>query len=340
MSVDMTTRYLGMVLSSPLVASSSPLTGMVESLRELEQAGAAAVVLPSLFEETIEHEAAEIARLYDYQTQSHAESLSYFPEMQSYNIGADYYLLEVAEAKRALQIPVIASLNGVTPGGWTRFARRLEEAGADALELNIYFVPTDPYQPPDEVERRYVDLVRSVREMTTIPLAVKVGPFFTNIPYTARRLVEAGADGLVFFNRYLEPDIDLEALEVEPQLVLSQRHELRLPLRWLAIVRAETEASLAATSGIHTAADVVKALLAGADVTMMASALLQRGASYLSEVLRDVERWLGDKEYLSVEQLKGSMSRTNIPDASSWERANYTKALISFTNAHHQQRRD
>ena len=332
MSIDLSAQYLGLKLKNPLVVSSCPLTGDLDTLRKLERAGAAAAVLPSLFEETVEHEEAEIARLFDYQTNTFAESLSYFPEMQQYNTGPDHYLLHLREAKNAVQIPVIASLNGTTAGGWTRYAKYIEDAGADALELNAYFVPTDPHMSPDEIERRYVDLVSSVRQVISIPLAVKIGPFFTNIAYTARRIVEAGADGLVLFNRYLEPDIDIEQLQVEPKLVLSNRHELCLPLRWIAIVHEQTKASLAATSGIHVATDVIKALLAGADVTMMASVLLERGPEYLAVMLRELEQWLREKGYASVAQITGSMDRGNCPDASAFERANYTKALISYTN--------
>ena len=332
MSIDVSTQYLGLHLRNPLVVSACPLTGDLNSLCQLEQSGAAAVVLPSLFEETISHEEVQLARLYDYQTNTSAESLSYFPEMESYNVGPDHYLVHLRHAKAAIKIPVIASLNGVTKGGWTRYARYIEDAGADALELNTYFVPTDPSLHPEEIEQRYVDLVASVREAISIPLAVKIGPFFTNLAYTARRLVEAGADGLVFFNRYLEPDIDIEQLQVKPRLVLSSRRELWLPLRWIAIVKDHSSVSLAATSGVHTSEDVIKALLAGADVAMMASTLLENGPQHLNKVLGELEGWLREKEYSSVEQLKGSMNRGNCPDASALERANYTKALVSYTS--------
>jgi dihydroorotate dehydrogenase (fumarate) len=250
--------------------------------------------------------------------------------MQRYNISPDHCLLHLREAKKAVAIPIIASLSGVIKGGWTRYARALEEAGADALELNIYFVPTDPHMPSDEIEQRYVDLVASVRQAISVPLAVKLGPFFTNVAYTARRLVEAGADGLVLFNRYLDPDIDIDTFTVEPKLVLSSRHELWLPLRWIAIVHNQIDVSLAATGGIHFTEDVIKALLAGADVAMMASVLLAKGPEYLGTLLHELEHWMGEKGYASVEQLKGRIDRGNCPDASAWERANYTKALASF----------
>jgi dihydroorotate dehydrogenase (fumarate) len=331
MSVDLSTRYLGLELKNPFVVSSCPLTGKLDSLIQLQQAGAAAVVLPSLFEEQIRHEESEIARLYDFQTEAFAESLSYFPEMQRYNSSTDDYMLHLREAKQQLEIPVIASLNGMEQGGWTRYARNLEDAGADGLELNIYFVPTDWEMPPEDIERRYVELVASVRESVAIPLSVKIGPYFTNVAHTIRQLTNAGADGLVLFNRYLHPDIDIESLQVEPRLVLSSRHELWLSLRWIAIVRSQTSASLAATSGVHFIEDAIKSLLAGADATMMASALLERGPDHLATLLRQLELWMEEKEYDSVEQLKGSMSRDKSPDASAWERANYTKALVSYT---------
>jgi len=333
MSVDLSTRYLGLELSCPLVASSSPLTGDIDQLLALQDAGAGAVVLPSLFEETISHEEAEIAGLYDYQSHSFAESLSYFPEMPYYNLGPEHYLFHLERAKKKLQIPVIASLNGSSRSGWARYAAQLQDAGADALELNIYFVPTDPYESPAEVEQRYVDLIAAVREVITLPIAVKLGPFFTNLAYTARQLVDAGANGLVLFNRYLEPDIDMDAMQVEPRLVLSNPNELRLPLRWLAILSGlELPASLGATSGIHSAADAIKAIAAGANVAMLASVLLQRGPGHLAAVLADMTAWLEEHEYSSVEQLAGSMNRGNCPNMSAFERANYTKALVSFTD--------
>ncbi|MCA9216284.1 MAG: dihydroorotate dehydrogenase-like protein, partial [Planctomycetales bacterium] len=323
---------LGLELANPLVASAGPLTGTVDSIRRLEENGIAAIVFPSLFEEQIEHEEMEIQRLYEYQTDAFAEALSFFPEMNSYNTGPDAYLEKVREAKAALSIPVIASLNGTTQGGWTKFARQIQDAGADALELNVYFVPTDVEASPLEVEVRYTELVKSVRDTVSIPLAVKIGPFFNSIPYMAKRLQEAGADGIVLFNRYLEPDIDIDSLSIEPRLVLSDPRELYLPLRWIAILKGHITSSLAATSGVHECPDVIKALLAGADVAMMASVLLKRGPSHVSSVLSQLHDWMSEHEYSSVNQMKGSMSRENCPDPSSLERANYTQALVSYTD--------
>jgi dihydroorotate dehydrogenase (fumarate) len=331
MGVNLSTRYLGIHLKNPLVASASPLTGKLDTLRQLEEAGAAAAVLPSLFEEQIEQEEAALQHLQEFHTDSFAESLDYFPELDSYNTGPDEYLDHIRAAKQAVGIPIIASLNGASPGGWTRYARMIEQAGADALELNIYVVPTAPELTGGQVEQRYVDLVASVREAIAIPLAVKVGPFFSSVPHMGRRLVEAGANGLVLFNRYLEPDIDLETLDVVPHLVLSTREELRLPLRWIAILRDLVTASLAATSGVHESDDVLKVLLAGADVAMMASALLKQGPRHLSTVLEQVRNWLVEREYDSVEQMKGSVSKRNCANPSGFVRANYMKALVSYS---------
>lgn len=331
MSADLTTHYLGLKLRNPLVASAGPLTGKAETLQMLEDAGAAAVVLPSLFEEQIEHDEMEIDRLYSSHTESFAESLTHFPEMDEYAAGPDDYLRNVENAKQMLQIPVIGSLNGCSEGGWIRYARMIQEAGADALELNIYLLATDVHQTSAELEQRYIDLVAAVRANLTIPLAVKIGQQFSSLPHFTQQLVQAGASGLVLFNRYLEPDIDLEKLQVSPQLLLSQRHEVRLPLRWIAILRDHCSASIAATSGIHTAEDVVKVLLTGADIAMMTTTLLKSGPSYLAVILRELQQWLDEHEYVSVEQMKGSMSRKNCPDPGAFERANYMKALTSYT---------
>ena len=330
MGVNLSTRYLGIQLKNPLVVSACPLTGKLDTLRQLEEAGAAAAVLPSLFEEQIEQEEAALQHLQEFHTDSFAESLDYFPELDSYNTGPDEYLDHIRAAKQAVGIPIIGSLNGASPGGWTRYARMIEQAGADALELNIYVVPTATELTGGQVEQRYVDLVASVREAIAIPLAVKVGPFFSSVPHMGRRLVEAGANGLVLFNRYLEPDIDLETLDVVPHLALSTREELRLPLRWIAILRDLVTASLAATSGVHESDDVLKVLLAGADVAMMASALLKQGPRHLSTVLEQVRNWLVEREYDSVEQMKGSVSKRNCANPSGFVRANYMKALMSY----------
>ncbi|QEH33896.1 NAD-dependent dihydropyrimidine dehydrogenase subunit PreA [Aquisphaera giovannonii] len=332
MSPSIRTKYLGLDLKNPLVASAGPLTGKIDSLMKLEEAGASAVVLPSLFEEQITREEVEIALLYDFNNEGFAEAQTYLPEMQDYHTGPDNYLQLVRQAKQALTVPVIGSLNGTTNGGWIHYGRMIEQAGADALELNIYFLPTEPETTALEVENRYLELVSAVREAVSIPLAVKVGPFFSSMPNMAKRLYQSGADGLVLFNRFLQPDIDLETLSVEPHLVLSSSDELRLPLRWIAILRSYFEKSLAATSGVHAAEDVIKLLLAGADVAMTTSGVLRKGPGLLSEMLVGLRTWLEEKEYVSVEQMKGSLSQRNSPDPAAFERANYVKAIRSYTS--------
>lgn len=331
MSVDLSTTYLGMKLKNPLVAAASPLSQKADGIKRLEDSGLAAVVMPSLFEEQIVHEDTAMSDLQDFGTESYAEALSFFPEPQEYRSGPQAYLDTIEQAKKDVTVPLIASLNGTEMGGWTRYAKLMQEAGADALELNIYFVATDADMSSADIEQRYVDLTAAVKETLSIPLAVKIGPFFSGFPQLAGRLVEAGADGLVLFNRYLDPDMDLEALQFKPTLLLSTRDELRLPMRWIAILRDQVSASLAATSGVHFTEDVIKALLAGADITMMASVLLQRGLGHPAQLLEELVSWLEENEYESVEQLKGSMSRVHCPDPSVLERANYTKALVSYT---------
>lgn len=334
MSVDLTTNYLGMKLRNPLgVAACNPLTGNLDVLRQLEDAGASVAVLPSLFEEQIEHEELEFNRLFEYQAESFAEAITHFPQLQEYNTGPKDYLNHVEAAKQAVSIPIIGSLNGCSTGGWIRYAKMIEEAGADALELNIYLVPTDPQMTAADIEQRYVELVAEVRQSVTLPLSVKIGQNFTSLPNFAQQLVAAGADGLVLFNRYLEADIDLDVLNMKPDLVLSNRHEARVPIRWIAIIRDQLQVSLAATSGVHRMQGAVKLLLAGADVTMMASILLIKGPSFMSTLLDEVTYWLEEREYESVEQLKGSMSRGNCPDPSALERANYMRALTAYTTA-------
>ncbi len=331
MTVDLSTRYLGLELANPIVPSASPLGRDLETLRELEEAGAAAVVLPSLFEEQIEHDAVETQRLASFDSESFGEAtFGYFPELDEYRTGPEDYLHHVADAKTLLSIPVIPSLNGTSTGGWTRYAKLLEEAGADALELNVYLLATDVVATSTEVEQQYLDLVASVRESVNVPLAVKIGPYFSSLGHMAWRLVEAGADGLVLFNRFYQPDIDLDDFGVSPTVELSTAAELRLPLRWIAILRGKLEASLAATTGIHTAGDVLKALLVGADVTMMASALLEFGPRHVRNVLAELEAWLLENEYESVEQLKGSLSHEHSPDPAAFERTNYMRVLASW----------
>jgi dihydroorotate dehydrogenase (fumarate) len=325
------TRYLGLDLRSPIVPSASPLGAEIDTLRRLEEAGAGAVVLPSLFEEQIEHEDLAVHWALDVGRASSAESLDYFPELDDYNTGPGLYVEHVAAAREALEIPVIASLNGSTPGGWVRYARLLQDAGADALELNVYAVEADPATTSEQAEARILDVVRAVGSEVEVPLAVKIGPFFTALAHTATRLAEAGADGLVLFNRFLQPDIDLETMAIVDRMVLSGRDELRLPLRWIAILYGRVPVSLALTTGVYEAEDVLKALLAGADVAMTAGALIRHGPERLTALLAGVERWLENNEYASVEQLKGSMSQEACPEPAAFERAHYMRALTNFT---------
>ncbi|MFO0787815.1 MAG: dihydroorotate dehydrogenase-like protein [Pirellulales bacterium] len=334
MRADLTTKYLGLKLKNPIVASSGPTTGNLDVLRRLEQQGVAAAVLPSLFEEQICRDEQRVNALMEYQVYETAEALSYFPKMKDYNVGPHEYLELLENAANTLSIPVIGSLNGSSPGGWVRYAKLIEDAGASAIELNIYFVATDPSMTGEAVEQRYVDFVATVRAAVKIPIAVKLGWQFSNITNFIPKLVQAGANGVILFNRYLEPDIDLETLRLTPQLVLSNRHELRAPLRWIAILRDQVSISLGATSGIHYPEDVIKLLLVGADACMLTSTLLRHGPEYVGEMVRAIQDWLDAHEYQSVEQLKGSMSYGNTPDAGNLERANYMKAIVSYTAAH------
>jgi dihydroorotate dehydrogenase (fumarate) len=332
MTVDLRTTYLGLELRAPLVASASPLGQRIETLQRLEASGAGAVVLPSLFEEQIEHEELQLYGAFEVGAECNAEALSYLPEFEDYNTGPDAYLRHLEATKRELTIPVIGSLNGIGTGNWVAHARRIEDAGADALELNIYFIAANPDESGQDVERRYVGLVEAVRAEVTIPLAVKIGPYFSSVGHVARRLVEAGADGLVLFNRFMQPDIDLETMSLYPSLHLSTSAELLLPLRWVAILRGRVDASLACTTGVHTAEDALKMMLVGADAVMMASALLRNGPDYLHDVLGGVEGWLEEHGYRSVEQAKGSMSQHNVADPIAFERANYAQAVTSFVS--------
>jgi len=331
-TIDLRTRYLGLELKNPLVAGASPMTGHIAQLKALEDAGVAAVVLPSLFEEQIEHDEMELARLRDFGAEGSPEATNYFPELTSYRTGPDAYLAQLEQAKRELSIPVIGSLNGVSSGGWVRYAKLFEQAGADAVELNIYYVATDPLASAEAVEQRYLQLVQQVRAAIGIPLAVKIGPYFSALAQMAQRLQQAGAHGLVLFNRFMQPDIDLESLQVRPGVELSTSAELLLPLRWIAILKGRVALSLAATTGVHTAHDVVKLLLAGADVTMLASALLRHGTAYPRQLLQQLGTWLEQNDYSSIEQLKGSMSQLHCPDPAQFERANYMKALMSYSS--------
>lgn len=331
MSADLSTQYLGLKLNNPVVIAACSLTESLDQIRRLEDAGAAAVVLPSLFEEQIEREEVEFARVQEFGTHSFAEALTYFPAQEEYRFGPDAYLEHIAAAKRAVSIPVIGSLNGTSRGGWIRYARLIEQAGADALELNVYFIPADTDMTGQQVESQYLELVSQVKQSVSIPLAVKIGAYFSSPGSMARRLVEAGADGLVLFNRFLQPDIDLEELATLPRLVLSTPYELLLRLRWVAILHGRISASLAVTGGIHDAQGMLKALLAGADVGMLASVLYRQGIGQVGRILLDMAEWMDQKEYESVEQLKGSMSQQKCPDPAAFARGNYIKTLGSFT---------
>jgi dihydroorotate dehydrogenase (fumarate) len=327
---DLATTYLGLRLRNPLVASASPATGSLDRIRRLADAGIAAVVLPSLFEEQIIHEELELQRRLDAGAGSSPEASGYFPELDSYNTGPDRYLHLVETAKDAVAIPVIASLNAVTMGSWVRYAHLLQSAGADALELNLYLVAADITVAGAEVERRLLDLVREVRSAVDVPLAVKIGPFYSAVGHFATRLVAAGADGLVLFNRFYQPDLDLDALTVAPHLTLSTPAELRLPLRWIAILAGQFDASLAATTGIHSGRDAAKALLVGADVAMMASALLKNGPQHVEQVEAELIAWMEEADYASVTQLRGSVSHGSVPDPAAFERLGYLETLASW----------
>ncbi len=327
---DLTTSYLGLALANPIIASSSPLTEHVEDLLRLEEAGVSAVVLPSLFEEQISIESHDLDTYLSHGAESYAESISYFPDMRSYNLGPEGYVTRLAEAKKALHIPVIASLNGVSTGGWTSYARRMEEAGADALELNVYFVPTDPSISGSAVEQMYLDLVREVVTSVRIPVAVKLTPFLSAPAHIARGLGEAGARGLVLFNRFYQPDIDLERLEVVPALDLSGPVTLRLRLRWAAIIAGQTSADLAITGGVHSALDVLKCMMAGARVAMVASAVLRHGPGHVRSVLADLAIWMESHEYESISMMQGSMGQRACAEPAAFERANYMKVLRSY----------
>jgi dihydroorotate dehydrogenase (fumarate) len=331
-SVDLRTRYLGFELQHPIVASASPMTGSIDSLKRLQAAGVAAVVLPSLFEEQIEHDEMATHRLMLAGTELSPEAHGFFPEMRSYSTGPDKYLELISDAKKALSVPVIPSLNGHTPGGWTQIAKQFEEAGADAIELNIYFLAAEVTDTSAEVEKRYLELVESVVHQVSVPVAVKVSPYFSAMANMALRLSQAGASGLVLFNRFVQPDILLDELQVAPHLVLSTSDELRLALRWIAILRGRVKANLAATGGAHTPEDVLKLLLAGADCVMIASSLLTRGPDHVGTLVRGVEAWMSEREYVSVTQMKGSLSQQSCPDPDAFERANYMKALKSYTS--------
>jgi dihydroorotate dehydrogenase (fumarate) len=327
---DLTTTYLGLSLRNPLVASASPLSKKLDNVRKLDEAGIGAIVLYSLFEEQIVHDSLELDHFLNVGTESFAEAQTHLPDLGLYSIGPGKYLDHLSAVKRAVNVPVIASLNGNSTGGWTRYARSMEEAGADALELNLYNLATDPAQTGAELEDQYVSLVEQVRAVIAIPLAIKLSPFVTALPNLAVRLVNAGANGLVLFNRFYQPDFDLETLDVVPNLVLSDSDELRLPLRWISILYGRVGADLALTTGVHDHLDVLKALMAGARVTMLASELLHNGIGRVPALLSDLTAWMDAHEYVSVHQMQGSMAQLSVGDPASFERANYMRVLSSW----------
>jgi len=327
--IDLRTTYLGMRLRTPLVASASPLSQEIDGIRHLEDAGASAVVLYSLFEEQLRQESFELEHHLAAGTDSFAEAASFFPQPDEFRLGPEGYLNHIQRAKKAVAVPIIASLNGTTAGGWTQYARQIEQAGADALECNIYFIPTNPELNSNAVEQQYLDILRAVKSAVTIPVAVKLSPFFSSMANMAKRLDESGANGLVLFNRFYQPDVNLDELEIQPNVLLSTPQALRLPLTWIGILYGRIRANLAATSGVHGPEDVVKLLMVGADVTMLCSTLLRNGISHLRYIERGLLEWMEKHEYESVQQMKGSMSQIRCPNPAAFERAQYMKAVKS-----------
>ncbi len=328
--MDLTTTYMGMTLKNPIVPSSSPLSEKLDNIRRMEDAGAGAVVMYSLFEEQITLESHRLDHYLNYGAETFAEALSYFPDMESYNVGPDEYLELIRRAKETVGIPIIGSLNGVSTGGWIDYARKIEEAGADGLELNVYYIPTDLRMTSAEVEQIYVDILRDVKKSISIPVAMKLSPYFSATANMAYRLAETGADALVLFNRFYQPDFDLENLEVVPRLVLSTPYAFRLPLRWVAILYGRVNTDLAITGGVHSVEEVLKAMMAGAKVSMMASELLQNGISRITQILQGIVQWMEEYEYESIVQMQGSMSQQNVAEPAAFERANYMKVLGSW----------
>jgi dihydroorotate dehydrogenase (fumarate) len=327
---DLSTTYLGLRLKNPLVASASPVSKKVEKARQLEEAGIAAIVMYSLFEEQIIHESLEIDHFLTRNTDSYSEAMSYLPDAGTYNLAPEKYLGHVSALKKALKIPVIGSLNGVSKGGWTKYARLIQEAGADALELNLYYLPTDLNLKSNEIEDAQVELVEEVKSAISIPLSIKLSPYITSLPNFAKRLADAGADGLVLFNRFYQPDFDLDELEIVHSLDLSTSAELRLPLRWISILYGKVKTDFALTSGVHTSKDVLKAMMGGAKVAMMASNLLHNGEQIVLSMLNELQEWMKEWEYESIQQMQGSMSQQAVKEPAAFERANYMKVLGSW----------
>lgn len=327
---DLSTKYLGFNLKSPIIASASPLSKKVEHAKMLEDAGVGAIVMYSLFEEEIDRESLVLDMTLNQGAESFPEALSYFPIKEDYNIGPGKYLDHLNLLQANVSVPVIASLNGSSRGGWVEYARKLQDAGADALELNIYSMPVNFSLHPNKIEDDYVELVREVRQQVTIPFAVKLSPFYTSLPHFAARIVEAGADALVLFNRFYQPDIDVDKREVAPILHLSTPYEELLPLRWIAVLYGRVQADLALTRGIHDGTGVVKAIMAGASAAMMASALLKNGINYVKQTLQEVEAYMDKQGYDSVAEMQGSMSQKSVANPRAFERGNYMKVLSSF----------
>jgi dihydroorotate dehydrogenase (fumarate) len=332
--IDLSTTYLGLRLRTPLVASASPLSRDLDGIRRLEDAGASAIVLYSLFEEQLRQEAVDLEYHLSNGTESFAESLTYFPQASEFQTGPEGYLNHIRKAKAAVKIPVIASLNGTTLGGWTKFAGEIERAGADAIECNIYYIPTDPLMASADIEQTYLDILKAVKAAVTIPVAVKLSPFFSNMANMASRLDAAGADALVLFNRFYQPDIDLEELEMRPNVLLSTPQALRLPLTWVGILYGRVKAGLAATGGVHGAEDVIKLLMVGANVTMLCSSLMRNGVNHLRHIERELREWMEGHEYESVQQMQGSMSQLRCPDPGAFERAQYMRAVKGMQHIH------
>lgn len=327
---DLTTTYLGLTLKNPFVASSSPFTDKLDKVQQLEEAGAAAIVMPSLFEEQVVNESWKLHNDLMRGTESFAEALTYLPDTGRYSIGSEKYLEKLNKTKQAVSIPVLGSLNGVTTGGWIEYAKKIEEAGADALEINLYDLVTNLETTSSELENNHVTLVKDIRSQVKIPVAVKLSPYYTSLPNFASRLAKSGADGLVLFNRFYQPDFDLEELEVVPNLVLSNSNEMRLPLRWVAILYGRVPVDFGLTSGVHNATDLIKAVMAGACTTMVTSELLLHGVNRISEILTDVRSWMEEHEYESIKQMRGSMSQQAVGEPTAFERANYMKVLSSY----------
>jgi dihydroorotate dehydrogenase (fumarate) len=328
--IDLTTTYLGLALKNPIVAAASPLSKKVDTAKQLDEAGVGAIVMYSLFEEQIIHESLELDHFLTRGTDSFAEAMSYLPEQGTYATGPGKYLDHVTAVKKAVSVPVIGSLNGVSKGGWTKYARHIQDAGADALELNLYYVASDPKLNSAELEGAYAELVAEVKANINIPLAVKLSPFFTSVPNVCHQLAEAGADGLVLFNRFYQSDFDLENLKVVHNLHLSNSTDLNLPLRWISILYGKVKADLALTSGVHTAQDIIKSMMAGAQVTMLASELLAKGIRRIPDLLNMTEFWMKEREYKSIKQMQGSMSQQAVREPAAFERANYMKMLGSW----------